>query len=84
VWGLFDEPKQRLATPRPSLARRPIVGKQHRIAQGFQFGIADAVEFHPQIKDGHRYQLGGIGLAGLPKRQPASFEGCENGKQFFV
>jgi hypothetical protein len=81
---LFDEAKQRLAALRPSVASPLVVGEQHRVAQGFQFGVADAVELHPQIKDGHRYQLGGIGLAGLPERGPALLEGCENGKQFFV
>lgn len=65
-----------------SLRRRII--PEHRITQRLQFGVRDAIEFHPKLENGHGHQLSGLPGAAADKDCAAILEACENRMQSFV
>jgi hypothetical protein len=58
--------------------------RQHLVAQGLQFAIADPVELHPEIEDGKRNQLGAFAVAGSDKCHAALIKPGQNPKQLFL
>lgn len=84
---LFDQPEQRT----PARRRFRIVrfvgrrfGRQYLVAQRSQFGVGNAVELHPEIENGYRYQMRRPRIAAARKRSPTLIEACKNRKQLFV
>ena len=61
-----------------------LFGAHDLLAQNFQLGIADLVQFHAQIENGDRYQLGRLVPAALAKHRAALLQHFKYGKQMFV
>jgi hypothetical protein len=87
---LFDDPQQRtppwtgggfcVAGP---LGREILLGQQS-VAQGAELRVADAVELHPELKDGDRNEMRSIVVAARPQRHLALLEAFENQQNLLV
>jgi hypothetical protein len=55
--------------------------KFHGLANRFQFGAADAVKPHPELKDGYRKDLSCLQIATFNERGAIFVEGSDNGTQ---
>ena len=54
------------------------------LAQNLQLGVADLVQFHAQIENGDRHQLGRLVPPALAKNGTALLEHFKHRKQMFV
>ena len=67
----------------PAVGAALLLGAHDLLAQDFQFGITDLIEFHAQIENRDRHQLGRLVPATLAKHRAALLEHFKNGKQMF-
>jgi hypothetical protein len=82
---LFYDTKQRMPPlGGPAVGAASLLGAHDLLAQDLQLGIADLVQFHAQIENGDRHQLGRLVPAALAKHGAALIEHFKNGKQMFV
>jgi hypothetical protein len=84
---LFDQSEQRTPAQRRSRIARFVgrdIDRRYLVAQRLQFSVGNAVELHPEIESGHRYQMRRLRIAAVGERSPTFLEGCENRKQSFV
>jgi hypothetical protein len=81
---LFHDAKQRMPPlGGPAIGAALLLCPHDLFAQDFQLGITDLIEFHAQIENRDRHQLGGLVPAALAKHRAALLEHSKNGKQMF-